>query len=56
MCLEEAEPEESEEPFIAPPGLAIPPDVELVSINYPIHLLLLIPHFPSCVLGVSQNH
>lgn len=28
---EEAEPEESEEPFVAPPGLAIPPDVELVS-------------------------
>lgn len=26
---EEAEPEESEEPFVAPPGLAIPPDVEL---------------------------
>uniref|UniRef100_G3Q0D5 Splicing factor, suppressor of white-apricot homolog n=1 Tax=Gasterosteus aculeatus aculeatus TaxID=481459 RepID=G3Q0D5_GASAC len=26
---EEAEPEENEEPFIAPPGLAIPPDVEL---------------------------
>lgn len=30
---EEAEPEESEEPFVAPPGLAIPPDVELVSAN-----------------------
>ncbi|XP_045081047.1 splicing factor, suppressor of white-apricot homolog isoform X2 [Coregonus clupeaformis] len=26
---EEAEPQESEEPFVAPPGLAIPPDVEL---------------------------
>ncbi|XP_017266112.1 splicing factor, suppressor of white-apricot homolog [Kryptolebias marmoratus] len=26
---EEAEPEESEEPFVAPAGLAIPPDVEL---------------------------
>lgn len=26
---EEAEPEESEEPYVAPPGLAIPPDVEL---------------------------
>lgn len=26
---EEAEPEESEEPFVAPPGLTIPPDVEL---------------------------
>ncbi|XP_068609080.1 splicing factor, suppressor of white-apricot homolog [Brachionichthys hirsutus] len=26
---EEAEPEESEEPFVAPSGLAIPPDVEL---------------------------
>lgn len=30
-CAEEAEPEESEEPFVAPPGLVIPPDVELVS-------------------------
>lgn len=29
--LEETEPQESEEPFVAPPGLAIPPDVELVS-------------------------
>lgn len=28
---EEAEPEESEEPFVAPSGLTIPPDVELVS-------------------------
>lgn len=28
---EEAEPEESEEPFVAPAGLLIPPDVELVS-------------------------
>lgn len=28
---EEAEPQESEEPYVAPPGLAIPPDVELVS-------------------------
>lgn len=28
---EEAEPEESEEPFVAPAGLVIPPDVELVS-------------------------
>ncbi|KAL0965410.1 hypothetical protein UPYG_G00280900 [Umbra pygmaea] len=27
--IEEAEPQESEEPFVAPPGLAIPPDVEL---------------------------
>ncbi|XP_067339943.1 splicing factor, suppressor of white-apricot homolog isoform X2 [Channa argus] len=26
---EEAEPEENEEPFVAPPGLTIPPDVEL---------------------------
>uniref|UniRef100_UPI003AAFE2A7 splicing factor, suppressor of white-apricot homolog isoform X2 n=1 Tax=Centroberyx gerrardi TaxID=166262 RepID=UPI003AAFE2A7 len=26
---EEVEPEDSEEPFVAPPGLAIPPDVEL---------------------------
>ncbi|XP_029921127.1 splicing factor, suppressor of white-apricot homolog isoform X2 [Myripristis murdjan] len=26
---EEAEPEDSEEPFVAPPGLTIPPDVEL---------------------------
>lgn len=42
-CLEEAEPEESEEPFVAPPGLAIPPDVELVSIKYPAGLLLLMP-------------
>lgn len=31
--LEELEPEVSEEPFVAPPGLAIPPDVELVSNN-----------------------
>lgn len=42
-CIEEAEPEESEEPFIAPPGLAIPPDVELVSIKCPAGLLMLIP-------------
>ncbi|KAK7896221.1 hypothetical protein WMY93_021546 [Mugilogobius chulae] len=28
-AVEEAEPEESEEPFVAPPGLDIPPDVEL---------------------------
>ncbi|XP_072311365.1 splicing factor, suppressor of white-apricot homolog isoform X2 [Eucyclogobius newberryi] len=28
-AAEEAEPEESEEPFVAPPGLDIPPDVEL---------------------------
>lgn len=27
--VEEVEPEESEEPFVAPPGLDIPPDVEL---------------------------
>lgn len=31
LYIEEVEPEESEEPFVAPPGLAIPPDVELVS-------------------------
>lgn len=30
---EEAEPEESEEPFVAPAGLLIPPDVELVSLS-----------------------
>lgn len=29
--VEEAEPEVSEEPFVAPPGLAVPADVELVS-------------------------
>lgn len=28
-AAEEAEPEESEEPFVAPPGLDIPPDMEL---------------------------
>lgn len=44
MCLlgfisEEAEPEDSEEPFVAPPGLAIPPDVELVSNKRPAGLL-----------------
>lgn len=31
LFAEEAEPELSEEPFVAPPGLAIPADVELVS-------------------------
>lgn len=34
ICVEEAEPEESEEPFVAPAGLSIPPDVELVSVRY----------------------
>ena len=29
--IDEAEPEDSEEPFVAPAGLEIPPDVELVS-------------------------
>lgn len=33
-CAEESEPEESEEPFVAPPGLSIPPDVELVSFRF----------------------
>lgn len=31
--VEQVEPEVNEEPFVAPPGLAIPPDVELVSNN-----------------------
>lgn len=31
VSVEEAEPEVSEEPFVAPPGLAVPADVELVS-------------------------
>lgn len=31
VFAEEAEPEVSEEPFVAPPGLAVPADVELVS-------------------------
>lgn len=31
MFVEEAEPEVNEEPFVAPAGLAIPADVELVS-------------------------
>ncbi|XP_075999457.1 splicing factor, suppressor of white-apricot homolog isoform X2 [Genypterus blacodes] len=29
QAMEDAAPEENEEPFVAPPGLAIPPDVEL---------------------------
>lgn len=33
LFVEEAEPEVSEEPFVAPPGLAVPADVELVSRN-----------------------
>lgn len=33
-AAEEAEPEESEEPFVAPPGLDIPPDMELVSVVF----------------------
>lgn len=36
---EEAEPQESEEPYVAPPGLAIPPDVELVSALHNVPLL-----------------
>lgn len=36
-CIEDAEPEENEEPFVAPQGLAIPPDVELVSVIPPIY-------------------
>lgn len=35
LSVEEAEPEVSEEPFVAPPGLAVPADVELVSRKEP---------------------
>lgn len=31
MLAEEVEPEVNEEPFVAPPGLSVPADVELVS-------------------------
>lgn len=53
ICVEEAEPEESEEPFVAPAGLSIPPDVELVSVRYSASFLETLTF--SVFLGGSLN-